>query len=403
MTGSERQPGVRQVLLDLYQQALRAVDGATRVRTCLSGSDHAPVSLVAIGKAAAAMAAGARDVLGNRLLDGLLISKQGHCPYADAGGLVCLESEHPVPGAASLAAGQRLLAFLAALPPDRELLFLLSGGASSLVEVLPPGIDGTQLAAVNRWLLGSGLAIAEVNRLRKRLSAIKAGRLVRYIGPRRVTQLILSDVPGDDVAAIGSGPLVPHMAADLALPARTWPDWLDAVLARPPALPAADAFRRVRTRVIASSRVAVDAAATAARDRGLSVVAAEHSLLTGDAVEAGRQWATRLCAMPPGVLVQGAETTIVLPDRPGRGGRCQSLALAAAQVLAGRDDCFLLAVGTDGSDEPGRMRVPWWMAAPWSAVNWTGWMRRAVSAGPTRAVSSRPVATSSIPVRPAPT
>jgi glycerate 2-kinase len=346
-------PDPRRLLLDIYAAALRAVDGRRAVRERLVRDRPAgPVQVVAVGKAAAAMAAGAADALGDDLAAALVITRHG---YADPGGCpprtVVLEADHPLPGAASLAAGQALLDFIAAAPAGAPFLFLISGGTSALVEVLPPGVGAAQLHAANEWLLASGWDIGRVNRVRRALSCIKGGRLAQRLTGRPALNLLLSDVPGDDLAAIGSGLLVPP-AAGAAEPAVSLPPWLQELVAAAPPPPRMEDFGAVCSEILRGNGDAREAAAAAGRDRGL-VVHQAAELLQGDAAAAGRALAAQVLTGPAGLYVWGGETTVRLPPQPGRGGRCQSLALAAAQALAGRDDICLLAAGTDGSDGPG--------------------------------------------------
>ncbi|HJX19266.1 MAG TPA: glycerate-2-kinase family protein, partial [Acidiferrobacterales bacterium] len=196
----------RQDVLRIFKSAIAAVHGRERVRDYLRQHPvSAPVYLLSIGKAACAMAQGVHAVLGSGIVDALIVTKQGH---AEALPWPVLEAGHPLPDEQSLAAGQRLIEFVAAIPPDAMILVLLSGGASALVEALPQGMDLAQLRAVNDWLLAAGLDIAAMNRIRKRLSRIKGGRLAKLLAPRPVLCLAISDVPGDDPRAIGSGPLV---------------------------------------------------------------------------------------------------------------------------------------------------------------------------------------------------
>ncbi len=346
-------PDPRRLLLDIYAAALRAVDGRRAVRERLAREAPAgPLRLVAVGKAAAAMAAGAVEALGERLAAGLVITRHG---YADPGPwpshFIVLEADHPLPGTASLAAGRALLDFIAAAPPGAPFLFLISGGASALVEVLPQGMDAAQLHAANDWLLASGWDIGRINRVRRALSCIKGGRLAGRLAGRPVLNLLLSDVPGDDLAAIGSGLLVAP-AGGGAASGEGLPPWLQTLVAAAPPPPRAADFGAIRSEILRGNGDAREAAAAAGRDRGLTVHLAPV-LLQGDAVAAGLALAAQVLAGPAGLYVWGGETTVRLPPLPGRGGRCQSLALAAAEVLAGRDDICLLAAGTDGSDGPG--------------------------------------------------
>lgn len=342
----------RQTLLRIFHSALAAVDGRKRVRVYLQQQPiSAPVFLVSIGKAACAMAQGAHEVLGTNIVDALVVTKQGH---AQSLPWPVLEAGHPLPDEQSLVAGQKLIEFVAAIPPDATVLVLLSGGASALVEALPEGMHLAQLRALNDWLLASGLDIAAMNRLRKRLSRIKGGRFARLLAPRPVLCLAISDVPGDDPRAIGSGPLVADAA--LMVPTDTTglpPAVADALRQSPPAPAADDAcFHNVQFEIIARLDDAKRAAAEAARQLGFRVVL-HPAFIDGDALEAGTRLAQTLLAAPAGELqVWGGETTIKLPPQPGRGGRNQSLALAAALALHGREHVWFLSAGTDGTDGP---------------------------------------------------
>lgn len=338
----------RQLLLEAYRAALAAVGGRERVRRRLEGANFpGGLHLVALGKAACAMAEGAHDALGGQIRDALVITKRG---YAQPLPWPVLEAGHPRPDAGSIEAGRALLAFIDQLPEAAAVLVLLSGGASALAEVLPDGVDLDALQRVNDWLLGSGLDIVAMNRIRKRLSWIKGGRLAQRLAPRRTLCLAISDVPGDDPRAIGSGPLT----ADDSPGEGALPAWLAALLRAAPPLPApGDAcFARVSYEIVAANRDAV-AAAVAAIERLGAVALAEPEFLAGDAATVGTRLAQSLRAAAPGTVhVWGGETTVTLPPRPGRGGRCQQLALAAALGLNGSTDIWLLAAGTDGSDGP---------------------------------------------------
>ena len=162
---------MRRLALDLYRHALEAVEGDQVVMRALRsdrGTD--PVAVISIGKAACAMASGALRHLGDRVESGLIITRHGYVSGFHDDRLTVLTAGHPVPDAASLAAGKALLKQIDELPFDREILFLLSGGTSSLVEVLPPTVDLDTLARTNDWLLASGLDIHDMNRVRSALS-----------------------------------------------------------------------------------------------------------------------------------------------------------------------------------------------------------------------------------------
>ena len=337
----------RALLLDLYHHGLKAVEGGVVTRNWLA--DHPQpesLALVALGKAAAEMARGALEALGDRVAEGLAVTKRGHgrgllAPWSQ---VRLLEADHPEPGEASLAAGRALLDFVRRQPSDRKLLFLISGGTSALVEWPESGLGLEDVRRISRWLLGSGLDIAAMNAVRRRFSALKGGKLLDHIGERPVEVLLISDVRHDDPAVIAAGLLHP-LAEPPALP--PLPEWLEALL--PPAAPS--------TRpppphhLVATLDQALDAIAERARRWGLSV---HHvpDYLSGDAAAAGRAWVERMRAGPPGLWLQGGETTVVLPPKPGRGGRNQHLALAAALAMQPGESLWVLAAGSDGSDGP---------------------------------------------------
>jgi glycerate 2-kinase len=347
----------RRQMLDIFTAGVEAVQGRARVREFLrQRQDGAPVAVIAIGKAAVSMADGACEVLGEHLTDGLLITKAGYLEddHRPSGRLRCLESAHPVPDESSLAAGHAVLEFLCAAPRGVHLLFLISGGASSLVEVPLAGISLGDIRRVNRWLMGSGMPIEAANAIRTRLSAIKGGRLAGALDGRPATVLLISDVAGDDPAVIGSG-LLCAGSGSASIDGHALPHWLLALLRRgageQAAPDAASGAARIPHHVIASLDDAKRAAALRAADLGYAVSPGGDAL-RGDAVEAGRLLAREIRDMPPGVRIWGGETTVRLPLHPGRGGRSQSLALAAALELEDRGGCYLLAAGTDGTDGP---------------------------------------------------
>ncbi len=345
----------QQDLLDIFQAALDRVGGAPAVSAALHDERRTgPQYLVAIGKAAQAMAEGAAAVLGRDLAGGLVISKPGHLdlPRLQRLGLRGREGAHPLPDETSLAAGAELAALLDALGPRQPLLFLISGGASSLVELPVPGVGLEQLQRVNRWLLGSGLAIGEINLVRKSISAIKAGGLIARLGGRPAWGLLISDVPGDDPAAIGSGLLVPDPDLDARVRALELPEWLlelvETGLAERARLPEPST---PELRIVACLDDARRAAAARARELGYAVQ--EHAgFRGGEAEREGVQMARQLLSGPAGVQIWGGEPVVRLPPEPGRGGRNQQLALAAAQEIAGRTGVYYLSAGTDGSDGP---------------------------------------------------
>jgi len=343
----------RELLLRIYSAALQSVNGRTVVRGYLRHrSFPRQVNLIAIGKAAVSMAWGARDALGRKIGRALVITKRGyadpHLPFE------CLQSAHPLPDESSLEAGGRLLEFIASAPPKSPFLFLISGGTSSLVESLPEGVDLETLRRTNDWLLGSGLEIGAMNAIRKCLSRIKGGRLVRYLAGHPVLNLMISDVTDNDPAVIGSGLLV--QGAEEEIPAsQHLPQWLREVLQglESSPVPAASCSEGVENKIVADCRMAMRAAAEEGRKAGLEVHL-HPSLFRGDAIRLARDFVQEIRRGMPGLYVWGGESTVVLPSSPGRGGRNQSLALAAARHLEGYDSVLFLAAGSDGTDGPTR-------------------------------------------------
>jgi hydroxypyruvate reductase len=312
-----------------------------------------PCAVIALGKAAGDMALGAIDALGEQLCDGLAVSKPDHLdrPALQQQGFQLFEGGHPVPDGASLDAGAALLAFIGRQPPERQLLFLISGGTSAVVEVLRPGLDLAQLQRVNEWLLGSGLGIGAMNRVRKSLSAIKGGGLLGYLSGRRVTGLLISDVPSDDPAVIGSGLLAADSDSAGAVVTTGLPDWLQSLVEGGNREPSTSGCTP-ELHIVASLHEAREAAATRARELGYAT-RVYHAFINADAENAGRRLALELLDALPGVYIWGGEPSVQLPAEPGRGGRNQHLALAAAGVIEGHEDICFLSAGTDGGDGPG--------------------------------------------------
>jgi hydroxypyruvate reductase len=199
------------------------------------------------------------------------------------------------------------------------------------------------LQALNRWLLGSGLAIDAVNRVRCAVSRIKGGRLVKYLEGRHADVLLMTDVPSNEPSQVGSGLLIPPDRRPLpALPE----DFAGLPRSEPET---AQAFSNVTVSVIASNAQLLEAVARAAQ-ASVPHVNVNAALPAPDAIGCGQQLANSLIAAQPGLYIWGGETVVTLPAAPGRGGRNQALALSAARYLRGHDNCWLLAVGTDGSD-----------------------------------------------------
>jgi glycerate 2-kinase len=323
----------RTILLTMFQAALARADGRAAVRAALKdpGWRAGRHAVIAIGKAAPAMLLGARDALGGAIDRAIVITKAGHAHALERSSwLEVCESAHPLPDERSVGAGSRLFAWIDALPAGLRALVLVSGGASSLVELPRAGVTLQDLQRLNERGLRAGLDIAALNAERARLSRIKAGGLSARLAGRAGVALFLSDVPGDDPALIGSGLAGP--VAPVPGPAPQAPDCLE-------------------RRVIATIDEAVNAAAACAAGFGFTVdrLAAR---ISGDAQRTGGELARRLLHGAATAMAAGGETVVQLPAAPGRGGRNQHLALAAAVAIAGSEAAVLLAAGTDGDDGP---------------------------------------------------
>lgn len=349
----------RDLLLRLFRAAVDSADPAKTVARHLPVRPAGRVVVVGAGKSAAAMAAAVEAAWPDMDMSGVVVTRYGH--GAPTRRIEVLEAAHPVPDANSALAAQRILSAVAGLGPDDLVLALMSGGGSALMCAPAPGLTLDEKMRVNRLLLASGAPISVMNRVRRRLSAIKGGRLALAAAPARVVTLAISDVPGDDPLAIASGPTVhdPDAAADLsAIAARLGPDLPDAarrlLVETPDPLPRFDADYRL----ISTPLMALEAAAGLARAEGVA------PLILGDAIEgeasgagqvmAGIARSAALHGLPvkgPAVLLSGGETTVTIgTTRPGRGGRNTEFLLALAVALDGQPGIFALAADTDGID-----------------------------------------------------
>jgi hydroxypyruvate reductase len=342
------------------------------------GADARP-HIIALGKAALPMARAAVEVLaarGAQPAGGLVVP-----PAAAASphpSLALVPGDHPEPGPRSLEAAAALARAARAASAGSEVWVLLSGGTTSLIGAPVPGINPQELTGLYALLLGSGLDITAMNRIRKRFSRWGAGRLALALAPAPVRVYVVSDVIGDDLASIGSGPCVPDpsTAPDvraLLQRAGLWDRIPESVrrqvqdasagtTAETPK-PGDQAFARVTLELIASNGLALEAAAKRAAELGLAPVVSDTPL-AGEASAAGASVAATLLQDYAGdgipqrdagrCRIWGGETTVTLGSAPpGLGGRCQELALAAARALAGAPPGLaLLAAGTDGRDGP---------------------------------------------------
>jgi hydroxypyruvate reductase len=376
-------------LAALRAAALRAVDPASAVRRFFSPADIAGaerVFVVGAGNAGAAMARAAAEILGERLTAGVIAVPQ--LPTSAAERITFIEGGHPTPTEGTLLAGRAIADLLAQATARDLVVALISGGGSALLELPVEGLALADLRITNQQLLLSGAAVHEINVVRQRLSQLKGGGLARLAYPARVLGLILSDVVGNPLDLIASGPTVPATASPQAALAVVEKYHLrsalpSAVLRRlegvsSSATRAADtssAARSVDNRLIASNRLAGEAAAAAARELGF-VAALIADDWQGEAREVGKRFA-ELVASPltpgpsplssaqgrgegggvakPGrgvrCLIVGGETTVTVRGA-GRGGRNQEAALAAALVIDGLPNVVLSTFATDGVDGP---------------------------------------------------
>ena len=316
-------------------------------------SAYRRVLIAGVGKASTAMARSLGDTLGPHLSGGVVVTKRGFAEPLDR--LEVLESSHPVPDESSLEAGRRLLDLANSCGPDDLVLFLLSGGASALAESPVEGVSLEDLQVTNRALLASGADITLMNAVRSKVSRLKAGGLARAFHPATVVALVLSDVVGNALGTIGSGPLIAPTRAALpfelldVLPNSVRTEVLAGELEEV-------ATPKVPHHVVGSVSVAVHAAADAARRLGIEALPFQDPL-QGEARDMARQImavARRHAKANPKAefcMVFGGETTVTLRGK-GRGGRCQEMALAAASSVARLPNVAFLAAGTDGNDGP---------------------------------------------------
>jgi glycerate 2-kinase len=349
----------------IFDAALAAGDVTPLVRRHLGlEARHRRVLVLGCGKASAAMAAAAEEALGNRISGGFVVVKDG-CAVPVAG-VEIAEAGHPVPDARGLAASARLLELARGAGEDDLVLFLVSGGGSALTPAPAPPITLAEKQEVTRLLLACGATIGELNAVRKHLSRFKGGQLARAAWPASVLTLALSDVIGDPLDVIASGPTAPDPT--------TFADARDVLARRGLAgrVPASVAarleaglrgeieetpkpgdrlFDRVTNVVIGNNALIADAAVAAASRLGYRPHLATREL-QGEAREVARELVARARGLePPACLIAAGETTVTVKGK-GRGGRCQEFALAASLELVPADHMTVLAAGTDGNDGP---------------------------------------------------
>ena len=347
----------KELLLRLFGAAVDSADPARTVARHLPERPRGRVVVVGAGKSAAAMAAAVEAEWPD--VTGVVVTRYGHAVPTRS--IEVIEASHPVPDQAGADAAQRILAAVRGLGPDDLVLALISGGGSALMTAPAPGLTLDDKMQVNKLLLASGAPISVMNRVRRRLSAIKGGRLALAAAPARVVTLAISDVPGDDPLAIASGPTVhdPDAAADLSdIAGRLGPNLPEAarrlLLTPTEPLPAIEADYRM----ISTPLLALRAAAEVAQAAGVT------PLILGDAIEgeasaagqvmAGIARSAALHGLPvtgPAVLLSGGETTVTIGlTKPGKGGRNTEFLLALALALDGQAGIHALSGDTDGID-----------------------------------------------------
>ncbi|MCW0233858.1 MAG: glycerate kinase [Ferrovibrio sp.] len=352
------------LLQAMFTAARQAADPAVCVPAHLPKPPKGRTVVVGAGKAAASMAqAVERHWPADAPLDGLVVTRYGHDVPCER--ITVVEAAHPVPDSAGEKAAALILQKVRGLGPDDLVLCLISGGGSALLSLPAEGLTLEDKQAVNRALLSSGANIAEMNCLRKHLSAIKGGRLAAAAAPAPLVSLLISDVPGDDPAVIASGPTVPDptsFADALAVIGKYGIQPPAAVLKHLQAgkdetpKPGNALFANTRTVMIATPQMALQAAAKVAIEAGIT------PLILGDAIEgearevamvmAGIARQVRRHGQPakaPCVLLSGGETTVTLRGK-GRGGRNVEFLTALAVALDGAEGIYALAADTDGID-----------------------------------------------------
>ncbi|MDK1387426.1 glycerate kinase [Sinorhizobium sp. 8-89] len=354
----------RSFLTSLFEAAVAAADPYAAIRAHLPERPKGRTIVIGAGKAASQMAA-AFERLWDGPLDGAVVARHG--PVEKCERIEVLQSAHPVPDEAGLAASSALLKLVEGLTADDLVVALISGGGSALLPAPPDGLTLEDEIAVNRALLASGAPISAMNVVRKHVSRIKGGRLALAATPARVVSLVVSDVPGDNPAFVASGPTVPDWSSledareivaryGMVLPERVMAH-LASDAARAPS-PDGPGFADNEVHVIASASVSLEAAAARAREVGIQAAILSDAI-EGEARDIGRMHAAlaREVALrnrpfaKPVVLLSGGETTVTISgNNYGKGGRNSEFLLSLALDIDGATGIDALAADTDGID-----------------------------------------------------
>ena len=376
---------LRKAALGIFTAAVRAVDPGEAVHRHLMrdgmrlriGQDTldlatiGEVVVVGCGKAAAPMAAAVEEILGDRIGRGVVVTKTGHVQPTRK--IRIHEASHPVPDDAGITGARAILDHVRGLRPNDLVLVLISGGGSALTPAPVEGISLTEKQALTKALLACGADIREMNTLRKHISRFKGGQLARAAQPARVVTLILSDIVGDPLDAIASGPTVPDPTtyADAlgvldkyrirgGIPAAVRNRLEAGASGEFPETPKPEdpLFARVSNLIVGSNIQALEAARSEADALGLTPMILSSSI-EGETREIARMHAALAREVrasgnplpPPACLISGGETTVTLHGS-GKGGRNQEFVLAAALDIAGLPQTVILSAGTDGTDGP---------------------------------------------------
>jgi len=376
---------LRQDAIEIFKAGLAAVEPKAAIgkyvslqnnRLIVESREYAldnfnNVYVVGAGKAGASMAAGIESILGDRITGGIINVKYGHAERLQT--IQIVEAAHPVPDEAGMAGTKKMIKMLAAAGERDLVICLLSGGGSALLPLPVEGISLVEKQRTTQRLLACGASINEINAVRKHISAVKGGQLARCVSPATLITLILSDVIGDPLDVIASGPTVPDSSTygDVAAIFTKY----DISAALPPTVvvhiekgqqglcaetpkPGDKIFNRTQNLIIASNTEAITASRSSAVELGYNTmilssfiegetrdVARVHAAILKEIIHYSQPLATPAC------IISGGETTVTIRG-VGKGGRNQEFVLAAALDIAGLHPVAILSAGTDGTDGP---------------------------------------------------
>jgi hydroxypyruvate reductase len=361
---------IREMVVSVVKQAIESVLPERAVKEALTaapigadspGGEKGDVVLIAVGKAAWRMANAAHELLGPRISRGCVITKDGHS-MGPIGGLEIFEAAHPVLEQRNLEATERALSMIRGLREKDVVLFLVSGGGSALFELPLEGVTLGDIAEMTSQLLACGADIVEINTLRKRVSAVKGGRFAQACMPAQVRSVVLSDVLGDRLDSIASGPAYPDSSTGsdaLSIVRKYKLNLPQSILEKLPA-ETPKKLDNVVTQITGSVPVLCESARGLLAGKGCEVTvltttldceaAAAGAFFASLAREAVRTRQSRRQASPV-AFVAGGETVVKLKGK-GKGGRCQEMALAASLGIRGLEGVVFAAAGSDGTDGP---------------------------------------------------